>query len=377
MGLASLLFASSEVSADMLYFAGVLVPDAFIALEVEGLKIGVLSRLEIARVSRTSSLDKVLSLEDLKNEAKMLYSDVEHGDAHVIGVLAKRYGITEFVVPIGFPSRLAFDLVDLGLKIKPSREPLFFTQRLHKSTAEVECIRRGNFISASGIRAAEAALQCAKIENDNRLSLDGEILTSERLRSIIDIRCLELGGRALNTICAGGQQACDPHDVGSGPLYANETIIVDVFPGVSATGYHGDMTRTFVKGKATDEQRRLITTVREAQLKGMEGVCAGVESALSYTNVITHFEENGYQTECIDGVWHGFFHSLGHGLGLDIHEPPRLYMNGPVLQADMVVTVEPGLYYPGLGACRIEDVLWIQDSGFELLSDCHYEWEIE
>ncbi|HLS28317.1 MAG TPA: M24 family metallopeptidase, partial [Opitutales bacterium] len=141
-------------------------------------------------------------------------------------------------------------------------------------------------------------------------------------------------------------------------------------------GYHGDMTRTFLKGKASDQQKKLVATVLAAEQKALKEVKAGTTGAAIHDGVVQYFKEAGYETRISGGDPEGFFHGTGHGLGLEVHEAPRLSVNGPVLDAGHVVTVEPGLYYRGIGGARIEDVVWVRDDGAEMLSEYHYRWEI-
>jgi Xaa-Pro aminopeptidase len=250
-----------------------------------------------------------------------------------------------------------------------------FPEREKKTAEEAEAIRQGNRCSAAGIRAAENVLKAATVKA-GKIIYEGRALTSERLKEEIEIACLRAGSVSSHTIAAGGDQACDPHCTGSGILRANELIIVDVFPRVVATGYHGDMTRTFLKGKASAEQKRLVETVLSAQKKAVESVKSGVTGDRIHREVVRQFEENGFKTDARARQPVGFFHGTGHGLGLEVHEAPRLSANGPRLKAGQVVTVEPGLYYPGLGGARIEDVVWVQKEGNELLSSYPYRWEL-
>ena len=210
-----------------------------------------------------------------------------------------------------------------------------------------------------------------------RLHHRGAVLTSERLQSAIEMACLAAGAVSSGTIAAGGDQACDPHQRGSGPLRPNELIIVDVFPRVSATGYFGDMTRTFLRGRASDRQRELVAAVRAAQLAALKKVRAGVDGRAVHLKVVEVFEARGFKTEIGKSGSTGFFHGTGHGVGLAIHEPPRMNKTANiVLKKGSVVTVEPGLYYPGLGACRIEDVVQVTGGAPRLLSSYPYDWEL-
>jgi Xaa-Pro aminopeptidase len=181
---------------------------------------------------------------------------------------------------------------------------------------------------------------------------------------------------ARNTIVAGGRQACDPHEVGYGPLRPNELIIIDVFPRMQKTGYHGDMTRTFLKGKANPAQRSLVKAVRDAQTAAMDSVKAGVKGDAVHAAANAVFEAEGFVTERRKSGFVGFIHSTGHGLGLEVHEAPRVSKDAPKLKAGHVITIEPGLYYPEIGGCRIEDVVRVTKDGYEKLSNMHYRWEI-
>jgi len=245
-----------------------------------------------------------------------------------------------------------------------------------KTVAEAAAIREGNRCSALGLAAAERMLRGSRIVG-RRLLHRGAVLTSERLKFAIESACLAAGAISAHTIAAGGDQACDPHESGSGPLRPHELIVVDVFPRVQATGYHGDMTRTFLRGRASEVQGELVAAVRAAQKAALRAVRAGVECRAVHAAAADLFTARGYGTRRTRGRSVGFFHGTGHGLGLDIHEPPRLGASADgILPRGAVVTVEPGLYYPGLGGCRIEDVVQVTSAAPMLLSKFHYQWQL-
>lgn len=371
---AILMYADSYSSADMYYFGRVFVPDAFLAMGVGRKKVALVSALEYSRVKRESEFDEVLSLEEYKERVAKECGGKGDLMVRIIGLLAKEYGVSDFSVPEDFPAGIALGMQREGIKVE-AKVGAFFEAREIKGEQEAEYIAGGNRASSAGIRAAEKALKASSIKG-GKLYLDGKVLTSERLRAIVDIACLEMGAVASNTIVAGGDQACDPHCIGSGPLRANELIIVDVFPRVTSTGYHGDMTRTFLKGKASSEQKKLVKAVQTAQKEALSKVRAGVKGKEVHKAVEGCFERLGYETKKENGVYRGFFHGTGHGLGLEVHEAPRVSNVEGVLKEGAVVTVEPGLYYPGLGGCRIEDVVWVKKNGCEMLSKCHYVWQI-
>ena len=181
-------------------------------------------------------------------------------------------------------------------------------------------------------------------------------------------RLLDEDCTAQRTIVACGEQGCDPHQEGNGPLRAGQTLILDIFPQSALSGYFGDITRTVVKGRAPEPVRKLYETVQRGQELALQQIRAGVEGGAIHQAVQDFFTAQGYPTGEKDGQLQGFFHSTGHGLGLEIHEAPRIGPRAPALQPGQVVTVEPGLYYRGLGAVRLEDVVLVHEKGCELLT---------
>ncbi|PXA03422.1 peptidase M24 [Coraliomargarita sinensis] len=370
------LYASSDDSADVLYLGGVFVPDPYLSILTAKKSYAVVNRLEYSRVKAKSNYDEVMLLEEIKPKAAELLglAKADVGPGELMCYFAQRFAVKKVEVPADFPAIYYAVLHEAGYSLKVKRGP-FFPKRQKKTDAEARAVRQGNAASAAGIRAAEAVLRESVIDG-KRLVYKGRVLTSERLRTIIDQVCLEKGAVAKNTIVAGGRQACDPHEAGHGPLRPNELIIIDVFPRVQKTGYHGDMTRTFLKGRATPEQRKLVAAVRGAQAAALAAVQAGAKAHAVHAAAENHFAEAGYKTERSGNRFTGFIHSTGHGLGLQVHEPPSVSTKKEKLKADHVITIEPGLYYPKIGGCRIEDVVRVTEGGYERLSRMHYRWEI-
>jgi len=371
-----LLYAASESSADLLYLSGVFVPDPFLVIIAQKKSYAVVSQLEFGRVAKQSKFDEVMLLETIRQKAadNLQISLAEVGPGELMVYFAQRFAVKKIEVPADFPALYYARLFEAGYRIEVV-EGAFFPKRGKKTDAEVRAIRQGNAASAAGIRAAEAVLRAATIDG-NRILYEGKTLTSERLRSIIDQACLEKGATASHTIVAGGRQACDPHEGGHGALRPHELIIIDVFPRVQKTGYHGDMTRTFLKGKASPAQRALVKAVRNAQAAAMAQVKAGIKGDAVHAAAKKVFDKAGFVTERRKWGFVGFIHSTGHGLGLEVHEAPRVSKGAPKLKAGQVITVEPGLYYPEIGGCRIEDVVRVTKDGCEKLSSLHYRWEI-
>lgn len=370
-----LLYADTEQSADALYFGRVSVPDPFVAFGRNGRKYAVVSALEFGRVRKTSAFDVVLPLEPYLEKARAAAPRRVPGGAEVIALVAKEFKQTRFTVPSDFPAGIYAKLTAAGLKLQIADGPLF-PQRELKTRQEAAAIREGNRCSALGFAAAERILRASR-PRGRTLVHRGEVVTSEKLKFAIETACLEAGAVSRNTIVAGGDQACDPHERGAGPLRPNELVIIDIFPRVTATGYHGDMTRTFLRGRASDAQRALVAAVREAQLAALRSIRAGVNGREVHNKVVAVFAARGFETRRAATGSVGFFHGTGHGLGLAVHEPPRMSgMVDSVLRRDAVVTVEPGLYYPGLGGCRIEDVVQVTAGRPRMLSAYPYEWEL-
>ncbi len=370
-----LLYADTERSSDALYFGRVGVPDPFVAFGLRGKKYAVVSALEFGRVKQTSAFDIVLPLEAYLKRARELWPQRKPAAAEVIFLLAKDFQQTRFTVPEDFPAGIYEKLFELGLDLEVADGALFPAREI-KTPAEAAAIRAGNRLSAIGFATAERILRASRVRG-RALVHRGKIVTSELLKFAVEVSILEAGGVSSNTIIAGGDQACDPHERGSGPLRAHELIIIDIFPRVTATGYYGDMTRTFLRGRASDAQHRLVAAVRAAQRGALKLIRAGVNGRAVHQLCVDTFTAHGFETKNTAKGSVGFFHGTGHGLGLAVHEPPRMSPTVDYrLKKNSVVTVEPGLYYPGLGGCRIEDVVQVTSGAPKLLSRYHYDWEI-
>ena len=221
------------------------------------------------------------------------------------------------------------------------------------------------------------AIASSSIGSDDELILNGEPLTSERIRKFMEDRSYALGAVAEGTIVSCGDDACDPHNIGHGTLYANQPIVIDFFPYSRDSGYFSDVTRTFLKGHPSDQQKRLYDAVKSAHDMAINMVCDSASSDSITSKVINFFKNIGFKTDIRSSTPSGMFHSLGHGIGLDIHERPKIGFNGDILKSGMTITIEPGLYYRGIGGVRVEDDLLVKADGHELLTNIPYEFAIE
>lgn len=360
--LPKLIVGDSDHDPDILYATGFFAPDPFVFLEQDGKSSVVLSDLEVDRGRSTARVDEVVALSDI---SKLCKKGKDAPFAEHIAAFLRSRKIARAAVPRTFPLGLANDLAKHGITAIP-QHGLFFPARERKTDAELKLMRHAGQITEAGMARGLEVLRAAEIGKKNALVWSGKKLTAEILRAEIESAILRAGGLPANTIVAGGEQACDPHERGHGPLRGNELIILDIFPRSATTGYFGDMTRTVVRGRATDAQRQLWTTVLDAQKLALTAMKPGADGKKIQDSVRDFFTQKGYPTEQRDGRWCGFFHGLGHGLGLEIHEEPR--MGKTTLTPGQVLTVEPGLYYPGIGGARHEDVVTITETGIRFLS---------
>jgi Xaa-Pro aminopeptidase len=359
-----LIVAASEQDPDMLYATRFFAPDAFIFFEERGKRTLVLSDLEIDRARKQAKADEFVSYSALEREVQGNQKKAPAYEKVLSHFLRKR-GVKSAVVPANFPLGFAQELEASKIRLRATNG-LFWPEREAKTEEELKLMRRALQITESGMARGMEVLAASKPGSGKKLMWSGKTLTSETLRAEIDSAILRAGGLPANTIVAGGDQACDPHERGSGPLKANSLIILDIFPRDAKSGYFGDMTRTVVRGRASEAQRKLWETVREGQELALKKMKPGVDGLSLHNEVKQLFTDRGFPTEVRDGRQVGFFHGTGHGLGLEIHEFPRFQKT--VFKPGQVLTVEPGLYYPGVGGVRIEDVAVVTKTGNRLLS---------
>lgn len=357
---ARLIIAASEHCADLFYATRFFAPDDFLFLEKNGRKMALLHDLEIDRARVQMKVDAIYSYSKLAEELPL----PERTLPQVAALFLRKQKVSSVLVPESFPLGLARALEHQGFCVIV-KNGAFFEQRETKTAEELQQLRKAHKITEAGLKRAFQVLRSSDIKG-KFLKWGGKTLTSEMLRAEIESAILRAGGSPTNAIVAGGVQACDPHERGHGPLKPHSLIILDVFPRDSSSGYFGDMTRTVVRGKASDAQRRLWETVLQAQKGALKAMGPGVDGKKLQENVRTFFESQGYRTELSKGRNVGFFHGLGHGLGLEIHESPRV--GATTLKPGQVVTVEPGLYYPEIGGVRHEDVVAITETGSLQLS---------
>jgi Xaa-Pro aminopeptidase len=373
--IARLTFAPTSRSADARYIAGMEVSDAFVAMMVVGKRIAVASSLELGNFKKYSACDRVLSLEELQRSLKAEL----RGRARWAGVIAAAVaaaGATQVEVGEDFPAGIYHELSQL-LPCQIVSGALF-PERDAKDAVALKEIKAANRTLAEGFALVANALAQAKVVK-GKLMRAGKPLTSEDLRGELQELFIRRGLVPVSDlIVAGGRQACDPHCLGRGVLRAGELIVVDLFAPRVGSHYWGDMTRTYLRGQPTDAQVALVETVANAQRWAIEAIAPGIKGAQIHEGVKAIFEKNGYQTEERAEGYVGFFHGTGHSLGLEVHDngayAPSLSGRGRELALGEVLTVEPGLYYPEIGGCRIEDNVVVCQDGCEKLSRSPYKW---
>jgi Xaa-Pro aminopeptidase len=371
---AILLVSASEGDSNMLYAAGFFVPDPFIFFQHKKTKYVVMSDLEIDRAKKQSRADRVLSLSSYQKKLRKM-GKPSPALSDILDLLFRERGIRSLIVPANFSALLTDQLRAKGFTVQIKRDP-FFAGREIKSTDEVKHIAESLRVAKLGLEAGIRALKRTKIGRDGYLYLNGSRLTSEILKTAVNTTIMAQGWLPSHTIISSGNQCVDPHHEGAGPIKAHSSIIFDIFPRSQKNGYFGDLSRTVVRGRASEKLKAIYATVQAGQQIGFDMIRDGVNGRDVHQKILALFESRGFPTGKIKGRMQGFFHGTGHGLGLDIHEPPRIAPVEATLRTGHVVTVEPGLYYLGVGGVRLEDVVVVTATGNRNLTDCPLFLEI-
>jgi Xaa-Pro aminopeptidase len=365
MNEARLIYDATVKNPDLYYATKFLAEDAFIFFEVAGKKYTVMSELEIDRARKEAAVDEVLPLARYQEAARTRCGSMKVED--VIFEVMSEKGVASVVVPENTSFVIVDGLKAKGLGVKAGSVP-FCAERYRKTEEEKKYMLAAQKVTFSVIKMVSEVLAKSRIKG-RRVVYRGKTLTSEALRVMMDIFLIEKGYKAENTIVSCGMDSIDPHAVGSGPIMPNTSIIVDVFPRSEKTRYYGDATRTFCKGRASDALRKMYDTVKEGQKFALTQIRAGKKGREIHLAVTDFFDKRGYHTGEKGGRMVGFFHGTGHSIGLEVHEEPaRMNKGAHILERGNVMSVEPGLYYPEIGGVRIEDLVYVTDDGYEMLS---------
>ena len=242
---ALLMIGASDRDADLYYATRFRAPDPFVFLWTTGEKILLANSLEIDRARDQARVDRVLAYAEYEERAKERGADLPAAK-EVLLELLRDLALQKLQVPADFPLGTADFLRSAGVALEVAGEPLF-PERQIKDEDEIASVRRAMQATEAGMETAIGGIRAAQVR-DGALFLEGEPLTSERLRRMVHQTLMDCDSIGEHTIIAGGDQGCDPHQEGFGPLRAHETIIIDIFPRDERSGYYGDLTRTICKG---------------------------------------------------------------------------------------------------------------------------------
>ena len=367
MTTAKLIIADSEKNANLYYATRFLAPDAFIFAQVDGRTFLVMSDLELDRAKAQAKVSEVLSYTKVSKAAQQR-GVKEPGLMDVVDELLRAHAVKQVEVPSDFGIAYADGLRKRGYEVAPKPEP-FFPERLIKSEEEIAHLTESLRVTEEALAMAIELIRNSEIRPDGTLWLGSKPLTVELLRKAMHLTMMERDCVAQHTVVAPGVQAVDPHHEGSGVLKAKEPIVIDVFPQHTRSRYFADITRTVVKGTASPKVRKMFEAVKAGQEIAYRLIKDGVDGSAIHKAILDSFEQQGFKTGEQNGRMQGFFHGTGHGVGLEIHEPPRISPRPDTLRAGMVVTVEPSLYYLDAGGMRIEDMVVVTTDGCRVLTE--------
>jgi len=355
------------------------IPDPFVYAELDGRRVVAISAMEATRVEALGTELEVRPTEEFgADEIRRSGLDVHEAARQLTVRIVAGLGIDRATVPRGFPLGFADALRASGVELTVDQE-LFDERRRRKSEHELAGIRRAQRAAEAGVAVARDLLRRAERANGG-LSLDGEPLTCELLKAHIQSEFLRHGALAEEMIVSHGPQTAIGHDMGSGAIGADDVVLLDLFPIDLESACYADLTRTFVVGEVGDEIPAWHALCRDALELAAAEVRPGADGSAIHRLVSQFFAARGFPTLLTkpegEVLRDGFYHGLGHGVGLEVHEAPGLGMLGQELVAGDVITIEPGLYRYGFGGVRVEDLLLVTEDGYERLTDCPYELEV-
>jgi Xaa-Pro aminopeptidase len=373
-----LIYGDTMRSPELRHEVPVLIPDPFLYAEKDGRRVVILHSLEIPRVREDAPDLEIVALEKLGTDdlfAQGLKTWEIELEVAVRG--CRELGVDHAVVPPSFPLGHADHLRANGVEVTVERD-LFDNRRRAKTSTEIAGIRRAQRACEAALDASRELLRRAQA-NGAGLEVDGEPLTCERIKRVIEDVFADHDVEGSDMIVSHGPQTAVGHNMGSGQIAPNEPIVFDLFPRDRTTGCYSDMTRTYVVGDPSDEIKEWYALVKRALETSTAGVRPGVNGRTLFELVCEQFHEAGYKTQLNkepgEVLEDGFFHSLGHGVGLEVHELPSMGRSGQDLVPGDVITIEPGLYRSGYGGLRLEDIVLVTEDGYEVLTQYPYELE--
>jgi Xaa-Pro aminopeptidase len=375
---AVLICADSIRSADMRHAVPLAVPDPFLYAETNGTRHVFTNSMEAARIRDLGPyevhVNEEFGVDDLIAEG-LEWREIR---ARVILRAVESTGSKRFAVPEEFPVWLADRLRAGGFELEVDQD-LFDDRRRVKSEAQIAGMRRAQKAAEAAMDTCRDLLRRAEIRG-HELLLDGEVLTVERVKTAMNATFSAHDTTADEYIVAPGAQGAVGHDMGSGPIPPGTPIVVDIWPRDNESAVFTDMTRTFVVGDVPDDVREWHRLVKEALDRAISEIGPGADTKAIFEGTCEIFEAAGEPTQRTktpgEPLVDGFFHGLGHGVGLEVHESPGMgQISDKKLVAGDVVTVEPGLYRAGYGGVRLEDIVLVTEDGADVLTDYPYDLE--
>jgi Xaa-Pro aminopeptidase len=369
-GLDGYLLDADGSHSNQQYLSGFDAPDPFLTLFTPSETAILTSTLEAARAREDSRADHVRRYGDYDFREKRAEHGTDEARAMVVAEFLVEFEVESVAADRRFPLYTADSIRDRGHSVTPDLEDVLEDIRATKTETEIEHVRDAQLANEAAMAAAETMLADAEVGAEGTLQLEGDPLTSERIKTAIERTLLDRGYAMDQTIVASGADGAVPHERGSGPIAVDEPVIVDIFPRSKTTNYHADMTRTFLKGEPDQRIRAFYETTCEAKSAALDLVEPGVTGEAVHDAVCDVYEAAGYATLRADeSTETGFIHSTGHGVGLDVHEDPSIGPGGEGLEPGHVITIEPGLYDPAVGGVRIEDLVVVTEDGHENLTE--------
>jgi Xaa-Pro aminopeptidase len=371
-----LIYGDTVRSPELRHEVPVVIPDAFLYAEKGDRRAVVLHSLEIPRVREDAPELEIVSLEQLGSD-ELFASGKQGWEIELELALrgCRELAIESAVIPATFPVGHADHLRANGIEVTVDRD-LFDNRRRSKNETELLGIRKAQKACEAALDASRDLLRRAE-PNGAGLEVDGQPLTCERIKRVIEDVFADHEVEGSDMIVAHGPQTAVGHNMGSGQIGANEPIVFDLFPKDKTTGCYADMTRTYVVGEPSDELQEWHRLVKEALDRSTAGVRPGVNGRRLYEQVCDIFHGAGYKTQLNkepgEVLEDGFFHGLGHGVGLEVHELPNMGRTGQDLVPGDVITIEPGLYRSGYGGLRLEDLVLVTKDGYEVITDYPYD----
>lgn len=354
------------------YLTGFEASDPFTYLRYNNESTLLVAPVEKGKAQDQSNADQV------RSTAEFVHGDVRddiESEAYIISSFLTEYDIDSIGVPRNFDLYIYEVLENNGISVQTVPD-VVMDARKQKSKSEIELMRNSQIATEKAMNKAKDIIRQSEVR-ENELYYNDELLTSEKLKDKLKDVLSEYDCHLDESIVACGKQSVDPHKLGSGKLRPNKPIIIDIYP-QHKSGYWGDMTRTFVKGEPDDQFKEMYKMTREAFESALDMLSngSGVKAQQVHNMVCDVFESAGYPTIRDGDIDRGFLHSTGHGIGLELHEPPRIADNDEVLEEGYVLTLEPGLYDSEYGGVRIEDMIVIREDGYENLNDFEYDYQV-